>query len=262
MGIMRSTSCMRLTRSMRSTGSRIVMWTLFLVACAPCLMAQQATVKRNANLRSDPSTANPPIELLRSGATLTILDATPHGGYYHVKAEDGREGWVWSRSINVSRASPTTPPAPAPPSTTPGAAAQCDDSLWNHVYKPPRLIVKQKCIAVTGKIVDATNGQEPDGVRHEADGDTHGWLKPDPQFKNLLNAGNLSAEGGNLVFEIVCKFPVSQQDAKATCPQSYHTPVQMPPVGSHVRMVGTYVQDTHHASWMEIHPVSSITVIP
>ncbi|HXM92920.1 MAG TPA: SH3 domain-containing protein [Candidatus Dormibacteraeota bacterium] len=255
MGIMQASS-----RS--SEISRVVMWALFLLACPSCLMAQQATVKRNANLRSDPSTTNPPIELLRSGATVTVLDATPHGGYYHVKAEDGREGWVWSRSISVSGASPTAPQATAPPFTTLGAAVQCDDSLWNHVYKPARLIVKQKCMAVTGKIVDATNGQEPDGVRHEADGDTHGWLKPDPQFKDLLNAGNVSAERGNLVFEIVCKFPVSQRDAKAACPPSYHTPVQIPPVGSHVRMVGTYVQDTHHAQWMEIHPVSSITVIP
>jgi len=31
-----------------------------------------------------------------------------------------------------------------------------------------------------GTIVDATNGGKPDGVRHEADGDTHGWLKVDP----------------------------------------------------------------------------------
>jgi hypothetical protein len=30
------------------------------------------------------------------------------------------------------------------------------------------------------------------------------------------------------------------------------------PGGSHVRIVGTYVQD----KWMEIHPVTSIAVIP
>jgi hypothetical protein len=34
------------------------------------------------------------------------------------------------------------------------------------------------------------------------------------------------------------------------------------PGGSHVRIVGTYVQDTLHAKWMEIHPVTSVTVIP
>ena len=72
----------------------------------------------------------------------------------------------------------------------------------------------------------------------------------------------MSDEDGNLVFEIVCKFHVTQADAKAACPLSYHTPVQLAPVGSHVRVVGSYVQETNHAKWMEIHPVTSIVVIP
>jgi hypothetical protein len=129
------------------------------------------------------------------------------------------------------------------------------------VYHSTRLIVKQQCAEVTGVIVDATNGREPDGVRHEADGDTHGWLKLDPQFTSLLNAGNLSAEQGNLVFEIVCRFPVTQPDAVSAC-KGYTDKVKLPAVGSHVRIVGTYVQDSFHAQWMEIHPVTSITVIP
>jgi len=218
-------------------------------------------VKRNVNLRSNPSTSNPPIELLNSGATVTVLDSTAQGGYYHVKAEDGQDGWVWSKNISIPAASSTPPHAPSGGPTAPGETVQCDDTLWDHVYKPQRLIVKQQCIAVTGTVVDATNGKRLDGVRHEADGDTHGWLKLDPEFSSLLNAGNISDEGGNLVFEIVCKFHVTQQDALAAC-QAYHSPVQIPPVGSHVRMVGTYVQDTNHAKWMEIHPVSSITTIP
>jgi len=137
----------------------------------------------------------------------------------------------------------------------------CDPSLWTHVYRPQRLIVKQTCIAVTGIIVDATAGKRHDGVRHEADGDTHGWLRPDPQFANLLNAGNRSTEGGNLVFEIVCKFPVKRKDAKGAC-RGYRSRIAIPPVGSHVRITGTYVQDTSHAQWMEVHPVTSITVVP
>ena len=120
--------------------------------------------------------------------------------------------------------------------------------------------MKQKCITVTGTIVDATNGKKADGVRHEADGDTHGWLKVDPEFANLLNAGNKSAEGGNLVFEIVCEFPVTQADAKSAC-QAFNSAVKIPPAGSHVRIVGSYVQDTNHAKWMEIHPVTSIEVV-
>ncbi len=202
---------------MQSTFKRIVMLIDFLLASPSLLMAQQTTVKRNVNLRSDPSTSNPPIELLRSGATLTILDSTPQGGYYHVKAEDGRIGWVWSKNISVPLASAKPPEAPQAASATPGPAAQCDESLWNHVYNPQRLIVKQQCISVTGTIVDATNGKKSDGVRHEADGDTHGWPNLDPEFKNLLNAGNISDEGGNQVFEIVCKFHVTQADAVAAC---------------------------------------------
>src|SRR6267378_8070179 len=38
--------------------------------------------------------------------------------------------------------------------------------------------------------------------------------------------------------------------------------VKLPPVGAHVRIVGRYVQDTFHAKWNEIHPVTSITVVP
>jgi uncharacterized protein YgiM (DUF1202 family) len=231
---------------------RIIVCSGLLVLFASTSFAQEATVLRNVNLRADPSTANPPIKLLQSGTTITLLAPTQHGGFYHVKTEDGEEGWVWSKNIAVS----------AIPSLAPSTSAGCDDSLWDHVYNPQRLIVKQKCIAVTGTTVDATSGKNADGVRHEADGDTHGWLKLDADFTNLLNAGNLSDEGGNMVFEIVCKYRVTQADAKAACPQTYHNQVQLPPVGSHVRIVGTYVQDTNHAKWMEIHPVTSITVIP
>ena len=83
----------------------------------------------------------------------------------------------------------------------------------------------------------------------------------DPEFESLLNAGNMSDEGGNLVFEIVCRFPVTQQDAKAAC-ANYTDHVSLSSVGSRVQIVGTLVQDTFHAKWMEIHPVTSITVNP
>ena len=142
---------------------------------------------------------------------------------------------------------------------------KCDSSLLKHVYNPQRLLVKQKCIAVTGTIVDATKTQKmkrPDGVRHEPDGDTHGWLKLDPEFSNRVNAGNKSKEGGNLVFEIVCLFvPPSQKDAKPAC-KGYKSSIVIPPIGSHVRIVGQYVQDKMHAKWMEIHPVTSLEVVP
>ena len=240
---------------MKTTLRGLVVAILFLLSCSACIWAQEATAKRNLVVRRDPSKASPIIDHVAKDDRLTLIRTTADNGYYQVKTEEDVIGWVLASAVSVSE-SPVTPPTPV---TQPPASGQCDDTLWSHVYHSSRLIVHQKCVSVTGTMVDATNGREPDGVRHEADGDTHGWLKVDPAFQNLLNAGNNSAEGGNLVFEIVCKYPVTQADAKAAC-SNYQNKVNLPPVGSHVRIVGVYVQDTFHAQWMEIHPVTSISI--
>jgi hypothetical protein len=241
---------------------------LFFTFCPTRLLAQEATTNHNVILRRDPTTSSPALEHLTRGERLTLVDALPDSGFYHVKTEDDRVGWIFAKYVSISTthppATPPTPPTPvtAPPSTV--ASTECDSSLSAHVYHPTRLIVKQDCIAITGTIVDATANQstkEPDGTRHEADGDTHGWLKVDPGFESLLNSGNINDEGGNLVFEIICRFPVTQPDAKTAC-QGFTDHVSLPPVGSHVRIVGRYVQDTFHGQWNEIHPVTSITVTP
>ncbi len=225
------------------------------------LMAQQAVVTRATILREEPGATSAAEAHLQPGDKLTLLDLTPEHGYYQVKTQDGTDGWAFSKSLKIM-ASPSSSQPALDPEAVPIAQESCDDTLWQHVYHPTRLIVKQQCITVTGTIVDATNGKEPDGVRHEADADTHGWLKLDPPYQDLLNPGNISNEGGNLVFEIVCKFvPPTQADAKPAC-ATYTSSTQIPPVGSHVRIVGSYVRDTNHAQWMEIHPVTSITVIP
>jgi hypothetical protein len=231
---------------------------LLLLGLPQCVWAQEASTNHNVILRRDPSTSSPPLEHLAIGARLTLIDATTTSGFYHVRTEDDQVGWVYANFVTLSLA---PPPAPAP--TT---GPQCDSSISAHVYHPNRLLVKQECIEVTGTIVDATANQskhQADGTRHEKDGDTHGWLKLDAGFENLLNAGNMSDESGNLVFEIVCKYPINSTapDAKVAC-QSYTDNVTLPPVGSHVRIVGRYVQDTFHKKWMEIHPVTSITVVP
>jgi hypothetical protein len=173
----------------------------------------------------------------------------------------GKDGWVFSKSLRIIASPSSSQPATDSESAGGGGGTTCDETLWSHVYHPTRLVVKQPCSAVTGTIGDATAGREPDGVRHEADGDTHGWLKVDAGFEDLLNPGNLSNEGGNLVFEIVCEFKVTQADAKPAC-SNFTSSVQIPPVGSHVQIVGSYVRDTNHAQWMEIHPVTSIKIIP
>lgn len=141
------------------------------------------------------------------------------------------------------------------------ALTQSIPDLWHHVYNPSRLHIHMARIIATGVIVDATHGKRKDGVRKEADGDCHGWLKLDAGQEYLLNAGNKSDEGGNLVFEVVCMFPVTQADAKKAC-RGYTNGIQVPRPGTHVRMIGSWVQDDNHAHWNEIHPVQSIEILP
>lgn len=142
------------------------------------------------------------------------------------------------------------------------AKPRCDQEVAKHVYKPERLVVVKPCVEVFGTIVDATKGKRKDGVRHEPDGDTHGWLKLDKNQDDalLLNDGNRKSEKGNLVFEIVCRFTVTQEDAKAAC-LGYHSTVVLPPVGSHVRIVAPLVREKNHAKWIELHPVTLIEVV-
>lgn len=141
------------------------------------------------------------------------------------------------------------------------AILSCDDSLWKkHIYHSYRLQVDNPCTVATGVIVDATHGKNKDGCRHEADGDGHCWLKLDPGQEQFLNQGNLDKQEGNLVFEPICRYRVTQEDAKAAC-KNYKQPLVIPPVGTHVRMVGAAVTDLQHGH-KEFHPVWSITVLP
>jgi hypothetical protein len=237
---------------------------LFLLSSP--VSGQTVTVKRNVNLRSDPSSEYSAIRLLTPAEPpLTLLDAMAESGYYHVRTANGEEGYVWAKNVKLN-ASPAAPAAATiqPGPGVPGSESMvgCGDELWQHVYHPSRLLVKQDCVTVTGVVVDATANQshhQADGVRHEGDGDTHGWLKVDPQFANLINAGNTSEEAGNLVFEIVCHYKVKQADAKPSC-SGFQDHTVIPPVGSHVAITGTFVQEKNHAKWNEIHPVSSIKV--
>jgi hypothetical protein len=233
------------------------------------LAGQTAVTTRSTNLRRDPSTRHARIRLLGPNEQLSMLSSARRNGYYHIETNDSTKGWVLARNVRIDTSivanpqpdsvglSPVTIGAPNPGSNS---LAGCGDALWQHIYHPYRLLVMNECVTVSGTIVDATNGRNSDGVRHEADGDTHGWLRPDPQFANLVNNGNMTAENGNLVFEIVCHYHVTQTDAIPAC-STFGDHTVIPPVGSHVRMTGTLVQDNNHQRWNEIHPVSRIMVI-
>jgi hypothetical protein len=103
---------------------------------------------------------------------------------------------------------------------------------------------------VTGTITDQHTN---------SDGDIDVRLEVDPPYKDLLNAGNISNLGGHLQTEAICQTQAQVADAARAC-QGFHSSLAIPPNGSHVRVTGTYLLDLNHG-WMELHPISVLTVI-
>ncbi len=132
------------------------------------------------------------------------------------------------------------------------STGQCDGSLWNHIYHPERLQIVDRCKTVTGVI---------ESKKPEADGDFHIRLKLDPQFSNLINAANVNWQLGDMVVEPVCQQTITQSDAISAC-SNFHQDINIPTVGSHVNVTGSYLMDKEHDGWAEIHPVTSIVKIP
>ena len=127
----------------------------------------------------------------------------------------------------------------------------CDQSLWTHVYNTERLQIIDNCKTVSGFI---------ETIRVEKDGDYHIGLKLDLQYADLVNESNMKNQNGNLVVEVICQRPVTQQDAIGAC-ANFSQHIDIPPLGTHVRVTGSYVLDKQHGNWAEIHPVSSIEKI-
>jgi hypothetical protein len=122
--------------------------------------------------------------------------------------------------------------SPSANTFTSSSAGQCDQSLWDHVYNPEIKVV-DSCKTVSGVI---------ESIKVERDGDCHIRLKMDPQFANLVNSANVNGQLGDLVVEPICQNPVSQQDAISSC-QDFHQDISVPPVGTHVKVTGSYVLD-------------------
>src|SRR5215471_3785256 len=86
---------------MRLVRVSAAIWSLFLLAGMWSAVAQQATVNHGVSLRGDPSTKNPPTGHLNRNSTVTLLEANPKVGFYHVKTADGKDGWVGVKYLNV-----------------------------------------------------------------------------------------------------------------------------------------------------------------
>jgi len=163
--------------------------------------------------------------------------------------EDASSNGFSSSSAGTTAATPLSPSIVTAPESTPG---KCDDSLWNHVYNPSRLQIVDKCITITGII---------NSIRTERDGDLHIRLKPDPSHAHLVNQANQENQFGDLVLEPICIGKVTQATAISAC-QNFHQDIDIPPVGSHVQITGSYVLDKEHGEWAEIHPVTTMAKKP
>jgi hypothetical protein len=203
-----------------------------------------------------------------SGACETVV---PHAGLprcpngFH-RSPDGDCEQVSSLPESGVNSGPTNPDqndnsvaGPSSPSTsslptydTSTSSNHCDQTLWKHVYNPTRLQVVTDCKSVLGTI---------ESKRVEKDGDYHIRVKLDPAFSNLINSANIKNQFGDLVVEPICVNPVTQADAISAC-QNFHQNINIPQIGSHVNITGSYVLDKEHGNWAEIHPVTSITTIP
>jgi hypothetical protein len=131
--------------------------------------------------------------------------------------------------------------------TAPVAQAQCDATLWIHLYDPRRLKVIADCRTITGIVMTQ---------HHSDDGDVDMRVKPDPPSVELLNAAN----NGTMQVEAICQGRIKPDTPQAVVSCAGFTgSVMIPPLGAHVQVTGSYVLDTNH-KWMEIHPVTSITM--
>jgi len=201
------------------------------------------------------------------GASVSVLDGVNAGrstttdgnGYYSLGAlrassfslEARKAGYVVANNpigltgdmrFDFSMTLTAPPPAAASP--------QCNAALWSHVYDPSRLQVRDACRTVTGTITDQHTNE---------DGDVDVRLAVDPPYTSLLNAGNISNLSGHLQTEAICQTQITDPNAAKAC-QGLKGSIAIPPNGTHVQVTGPYVYDSVHG-WMEIHPISVLTVI-
>jgi hypothetical protein len=101
--------------------------------------AQTAIVTRNVNLRPDASTDNNPIEKLVPPASVRLLKPQSRNGFVLVSVPDGRQGWVWSKNIQVQEVTPPPSPTSAATGTQGGVPspllAQGHPVDWWFVFK-------------------------------------------------------------------------------------------------------------------------------
>ena len=61
------------------------------------------------------------------------------------------------------------------------------------------------------------------------------------------------------VIEIISALPMTQSDAISAC-QNYTNNITIPTINDHITVTGSYVLDTDHDNWAEIHPAYTLAI--
>jgi uncharacterized protein YgiM (DUF1202 family) len=80
---------------------RLINLVLVVILFASLASAQTGVVTRNVNLRPDASTNNNPVEKLKPGAQVHLLESSPTGGFFHVQTASGNSGFVWAKNVQI-----------------------------------------------------------------------------------------------------------------------------------------------------------------
>jgi hypothetical protein len=134
----------------------------------------------------------------------------------------------------------------------------CRANPLEGVHDPQRLKIISQCAQIVGVITKHAPELNP------SDGDIHFHVRPDPGYESMLNDKNRSE--GNLHVEVVPRDqpgctpgqPVKgSEDNLGLCSGAN---VRIPPLGTHVRIVGALVLDSEN-DWNELHPAWRIDVL-
>lgn len=143
-------------------------------------------------------------------------------------------------------------------SSTMSSKPSCNQSLWNFIANPPgRFKIINQCVSVTGAVLS---------INTEPDGDTDFPLLLDTPYRNMVTQANFnSLMRGGIWVEMICQHPEQPSAVEAfkrgEC-NGYNGPrFNVPQVGQHLMVTGTYLLDLREGGHAEIHPVSSIQLI-
>lgn len=152
-----------------------------------------------------------------------------------------------AKTSNTNTEASLPPRDASKPEINKSISSDCDHTIWKYVYNPDRLEVIDKCKTVTG-IIEESDANE--------DGDQHMLLKLDNGQGELINERNIKKKQGDLVLEAVCANNTTLDKVGNTC-NGYVNKIQIPGLGDHVKVTGSYVIDSHNG-WAEIHPITKI----